>query len=170
MLDCWRALPEQEALALSLRDERLGAAVQRLLAYLEEHGGQATSRQLLRSAVAGCRTRAVLNQVLDHFEATYPGTVTDYQPVRGPAAHLVRAPRRERRAASPATVGSTISPYADASPEASEVNLDGAPRSNGFGDQVAGQGTRQFESVAADVEPELVPVEVLGSEPQEGWP
>jgi Protein of unknown function (DUF3987) len=56
VLDCWRALPEAGGLALSRRDEQLDRAITRLIGWLEEHGGEATRRELQRACVAGART------------------------------------------------------------------------------------------------------------------
>ncbi len=168
-LDCWRALPEQGALALSLREERLGGAAERLLAYLEEHGGEATTRQLLRNRVAGCASRRVLDEVLDHFAETFPGTVTEYHPPRGPAARLVRAPRRERRVPSRETVGPTVSWEAGASHGREGFDLRGAPPRDGAWAQDMAAGARQCETVGADGEPDLVPIDLLDGDPGEGW-
>ncbi len=169
VLDCWRALPEQGALALSLREERLGTAVERLLAYLEEHGGQATSRQLLRNRVGGCASRRVLDEVLDHFEEMFPGTVVEYHPARGPAARLVTAPRRQRRASSPETVAATVSGEASLRPGGDAFDLSGASPSDGARGQDVALGARQFESVGADGDPDLVPIDLLGRYPGDGW-
>ena len=95
-LDCWRALPEQGTLALSRKDEVLDQGVERLRSYLEDHGGQATRRDLLRHTAAGARTAADLDELLRRYVAVYPGTVSEEtRPGPGPRAIVVRAPMRD---------------------------------------------------------------------------
>ncbi len=99
-LAAWRALPGGEILALSRRDAELADAVDKLAEWLERHGGNASARDLRRAHVAGIRTPAKLNDVLDEYEATYPGSVRQETPEerkgkRGPAGLYVFAPRRE---------------------------------------------------------------------------
>lgn len=92
-LECWRALPENDTLSLSAKTARLDRAVDRLRAWLEEHGGQATRRELLRGHVAGVRTVDDLAALLRRYEAVYPGTVRqEPTPGRGPGAEVVHAP------------------------------------------------------------------------------
>lgn len=94
-LDCWRALPEQEGLTLSRRDATLDRGIARLIAWLEERGGQATRRQLQRAHVAGVRTPDELRALLERYEATHPGAVTEEQPGGGGLSTIVvRAPLR----------------------------------------------------------------------------
>jgi hypothetical protein len=94
-LDCWRALPEFGGLALSYRDEKLDAALPRLVSWLESHGGHAKRRELQRARVAGVRTARDLDSLLARYEATYPGTVEDAAPEHGGRASLiVRSPAR----------------------------------------------------------------------------
>jgi hypothetical protein len=94
-LNCWRALPEHESLALSRRDETLDGGVTKLAAWLEEHGGTATRRELQRARVAGVRTPDDLDALLRRYEATYPGTLTEQRPERGGLPFvIVRAPTR----------------------------------------------------------------------------
>ena len=95
-LDCWRALPEQGGLALTYRDQQLDRGIGRLMGWLEEHGGEATRRELLRAHVAGARTAHDLNALLGRYEATYAGTVErDVIPAGGgPPTTIVRLPRR----------------------------------------------------------------------------
>jgi Protein of unknown function (DUF3987) len=101
-LDCWRALPEQGALALSYRDETLDRGIPRLVSWLDEHGGRATRRELQRARVAGVRTARDLNLLLLRYEATYPGTVRDTEPEHGGLAiRTVSSPLR--RPVSPHT-------------------------------------------------------------------
>ena len=99
-LDGWRALPSASALALSQRDAVLNEGVDKLLAWLEERGGEATPREILRTHVAGVRTTADLTQLLRRYEDTYPGTVVANRPPGagsgrpGRPGRTVRAPRR----------------------------------------------------------------------------
>ena len=115
-LAAWRALPGGEILALSRRDAELADAVDKLAEWLERHGGNASARDLRRAHVAGIRTPAKLNDVLDEYEATYPGSVRQETPEerkgkRGPAGLYVFAPRREHLQSSPArshVLGETV--------------------------------------------------------------
>jgi hypothetical protein len=94
-LGCWRALPEQGAMALSMKDRVLDQGVTRLLAWLEEHGGKASRREIQRAHVAGVRTAPDLNALLARYEATFPGTVTEVRQERGSTPTVVvRAPTR----------------------------------------------------------------------------
>jgi DnaB helicase-like protein/uncharacterized protein DUF3987 len=94
-LDCWRALPERGTLGLSRRADALDAAVDKLLAWLESHGGAASRGDLLRAHVAGVRVAGDLDALLDRYRETYPGTVaTERTGQRGRPAVVVRAPRR----------------------------------------------------------------------------
>jgi hypothetical protein len=96
VLDCWRALPEQGSLALSRRDEVLDRGIGKLIPWLEEHGGQATVRDLLRAHVAGVRTASDLGALLERYEASYPGAITrGVKPSGGGTpTTIVRAPIR----------------------------------------------------------------------------
>jgi hypothetical protein len=95
-LDCWRALPEQGTLALSRRDEVLDRGITRLVGWLEEHGGEASRRELQRAHVAGVRTAADLDALLDRYQAVHPGTLTEAGQLhgRGVPTTVVRAPAR----------------------------------------------------------------------------
>jgi hypothetical protein len=94
-LNSWRALPEQGSLALSRRDEILDQGITRLTAWLEEHGRQATRRELQRARVAGVRTAGDLDALLGRYQDVYPGTVREEIPERGglPVV-VVKAPYR----------------------------------------------------------------------------
>ena len=99
-LDCWRALPEQGGMSLNYRDGMLDRSIPRLVAWLDEHGGVATRRDLQRAHVAGVRTAKDLDLLLGRYDATYPGTVADIEPERGGLpVRTVRSPLR--RAVSP---------------------------------------------------------------------
>ena len=93
-INCWRALPEQGGLSLSMREEKLDQAVDRLCDWVEQHGGETTARVLRRACAGGVRTSADLELVLGRYEARYPGTVTQEKPAHGPLTTVVRAPRR----------------------------------------------------------------------------
>lgn len=95
-LDCWRALPEQGALVLSRRDGQLDRAIFRLIAWLDDHGGEATRRELQRACVAGVRTAADLDALLRRYESAYPGTVVRVRQEHGKGlpSVVVKAPRR----------------------------------------------------------------------------
>ena len=97
-LDCWRALPEQGSFALSYRAERLNAAVDRLTAWLEEHG-EANRRQLLRLHVAGVQSAGDLDDLLRRYEQIHPGRVEIEQPEgRGRPGQVIYPPLRGERA------------------------------------------------------------------------
>jgi hypothetical protein len=94
-LDCWRALPEQGTMALSRRDEILDHGVRKVITWLEEHGGEATPRELQRAHVGGARTKSDFDALLDRYEAVYPGTVTTVMPPGGGHPRTtVRLPKR----------------------------------------------------------------------------
>jgi hypothetical protein len=97
-LDCWRALPEAEGLALSRRDEVLDAAVERLIDWLGMHGGQALRRVLLQNNVAGVKTARDLDQLLERYQERFPGTVVEERQAAGAGRPgvLVHAPARRR--------------------------------------------------------------------------
>jgi Protein of unknown function (DUF3987) len=94
-LGCWHALPEQGSLALSRRDWMLDKSIVRLVAWLEEHEGQASSRELQRARVAGVRTPADFKALLERYEAVYPGSVLEERPPSGGLPTVVvKAPVR----------------------------------------------------------------------------
>lgn len=102
-IDSWRAMPEHgNGLGLSRRDQVLSQAVQRLVAYLDAHGGQATRRELLRGHAAGVRKAAELDALLTEYEQVYPGSVTIETPAQGGRpTTVVRSPRRAPTAPKP---------------------------------------------------------------------
>jgi len=73
--ECWRALGESDSLALSTRDERLDRAVHRLRAWLNEHGGHVTARDIRRLGIAGANTPPKRDALVQRFGETYPGCV-----------------------------------------------------------------------------------------------
>jgi hypothetical protein len=94
-MDCFRALPEQGALALSRRDAVLDQGIDRLIDYLEGHGGVATRRDLQQAHVAGCRTSRDLDALLDRYSDSFPGCVVETTPERGGLPTIVvKAPIR----------------------------------------------------------------------------
>jgi Protein of unknown function (DUF3987) len=95
-LDCWRALPEQGGLALSRVDWHLDRSIDRLVAWLEEHGGQASRRELQRAHVAGVRTSSDLDALLKRYEQRFPASVVNERQEggRGLPTVVVKAPRR----------------------------------------------------------------------------
>lgn len=95
-LDCWRALPEQGSLALSYRDAKLDVGVERLAAWVEERGGQASRRDIQRAHVAGARTANEVDALIGRYRDTYPGRVTEIE--RGGNASVeILAPLRRTR-------------------------------------------------------------------------
>jgi hypothetical protein len=97
ILDCWRALPEQERLSLTFRDERIDACVDRVVDWLETRGErQAYGRDILRACVGGIRSADQLKLVLERYESIYKGRVISKPPGPhgGRPGVLVMAPRR----------------------------------------------------------------------------
>lgn len=95
VLDCWRAMPDREALTTSRRDETLHRGVDQLADWLEQHGGRATARDLQRAHVAGVRTADELKALTARYEAEYPGSTRTEQPQGGGRpGQVVYAPRR----------------------------------------------------------------------------
>lgn len=95
-LDCWRALDEDEALALTREEERLAPAVRKLAAWLEARpDGKAAKRDIAAARVGGARTAAVVDKLIAEYERVYPGSVRQERiGKRGPAPTVVYAPRR----------------------------------------------------------------------------
>jgi len=81
--ECWRALGESDSLALSTRDERLDRAVHRLRAWLNEHGGRTSARDIRRLGIAGANTPPKRDAVIQRFAETYPGCVSTTTPEGG---------------------------------------------------------------------------------------
>ena len=97
-LDCWRALPEHNlGLGLSRRDAILSTAVGKLAAWLEERPERrAARREIQRACVAGARKASDLKALLDEYEQTYPGSITEDEPPGGGRSTIVVvAPRRK---------------------------------------------------------------------------
>lgn len=88
----WRALPEGRTLALSRRDRTLDSAIDALVAWLDERGGTATRRDLLRAHVAGVRTARDLDALIERYRETYPGCVRE-EPSRGGRRVVITSPR-----------------------------------------------------------------------------
>jgi Protein of unknown function (DUF3987) len=144
-LDCWRALPEQASFSLSRRDTVLDEAVERLVAWLESHGGSATRRELLRAHVCGCRTGEALDALIERYEKTHPGCVSRVIPERGGLPQVVvRAPARRTRSRPPLY---TVSP--EATPlegggysSRGSVDSDGVPPGDTVGGDTVGAGSQ----------------------------
>jgi Protein of unknown function (DUF3987) len=74
-LDCWRALPEAGGLALSYRIKELDGAVDKIVAWLDEHTPVARKSQLLSAHVGGVRTAGEMSEVVDRYKEVHPGCV-----------------------------------------------------------------------------------------------
>jgi Protein of unknown function (DUF3987) len=100
VLDCWRALPEQGGLMLKYNDRAFAPAIERLIAWLDAHGGRASRSTLLRLKVGGANTAAKMDALLVEYEEHYPGCVRRHE--RDPDAHtgswttMVYSPRMAR--------------------------------------------------------------------------
>ena len=97
ILDCWRALPEQERLSLTFKDERLDGSVDRVVDWLEQRDErQAYGRDILHAHVGGIRNSDQLKAVLERYESIYKGCVISKPagPQGGRPGVLVLAPRR----------------------------------------------------------------------------
>ena len=107
-LDCWRALPDHETLALTPRDRNLYKGVDALEAWTDQHG--ATSRRdLQRAHVGGLRSGPDLDRVIEQYSHVHPGCVTTTKPAGGGrAVVLVHPPKR-----SPSTSKRAVSPNGD---------------------------------------------------------
>jgi hypothetical protein len=138
VLDCWRAIPEQDSLGLSWRDRKLDTGVERLAEWLEGRpDGEANRRELQRAHVAGARTGSDLDALLERYEDTYPGLVTEVRPERGGLpTTVVRAPTR--RPPTP-----PVSPLATVGvPAAQSPRSDGARTTVAAGDTASGDTAR----------------------------
>jgi helix-turn-helix protein len=95
-LDCWRALPAHDSLALSRRDEVLDRGIAKLVDWLERRPERkATGREIQRAPVAGVRTRSELDALLGRYEDTFPGSVaTEAGSHGGRPSKVVKAPTR----------------------------------------------------------------------------
>jgi hypothetical protein len=145
-LDCWRALPEQGALALSRRDETLDRGITRLIAWLEEHGGKATRRELQRARVAGVRTPTDLDQLLKRYEDTYPGTVTEARGAYGRGLPTVIVSAPARRASTPVSPPGDTTESAPKSPREHWGSEDVTTGDTNIGDTQSGDTTPEAES------------------------
>jgi Protein of unknown function (DUF3987) len=130
VMDCWRALPEQGGFALSRVDETLDRAIPRLIAWLDDHGGKASKRELQRAHVAGVRTAADLEKLLARYVQRYPGTLTTapQKDGKGLPTVIVSAPARRS--------SSKVSPNGDTSEDAPDK-----PREHWGSDGVASGDT-----------------------------
>jgi hypothetical protein len=83
-IDCWRAQTDTQSLGLSWKDKALDAGVNTWRAYIDKHGGAVTRRQMQMHKIAGANTALQFQALLAHYEATYPGCVTNDGWVRAP--------------------------------------------------------------------------------------
>ncbi len=96
VMNCWRAMPGQEAFALSRRDEILSQKVDELASWLDTRKERrATRTQVKESAVAGVRTAQDVATLFTAYAAVYPGTVVMEKPAGGGRpGQVVYAPAR----------------------------------------------------------------------------
>jgi hypothetical protein len=104
-MDCWRALPEGEALTLTRAEAQLMPAVDTLAAWLERRPDRrATRRDVLLAHVAGARTADQLDALLAQYEDVYSGSVLKERTgERGPEGIVVHAPRRSATRHTPSS-------------------------------------------------------------------
>jgi len=71
-------------------------AIDLLVQWLEDRGGTATRRDLLRAHVAGVRTAKDLDALLERYESVYPGCVRE-ETSRGGRRVVITSPRYIQR-------------------------------------------------------------------------
>lgn len=97
-MDVWRSLPGERSVLVSTPFERAEQnAVARLLAWIQRRpavGGirKATKREIMRAKVAGVKTSADVDQMLNAYVAEYPGTVKIDNDRHGPARVYITEP------------------------------------------------------------------------------
>jgi Protein of unknown function (DUF3987) len=104
-MDVWRAMPGNQSMSLSRKDEVLNQGVNELASWLEDRAPRdlngrsvrwATPREITRGHVAGVRTSEQARLLIDHYRAVYPGCVVDYRPAGGGRpGRAVMAPQRD---------------------------------------------------------------------------
>jgi hypothetical protein len=146
-LDCWRALPEQNSLALSHRDRILEPAVDKLYAWIEGRGGVATRREIQIAHVAGARTKEKLDALLERYEDVYPGSKTvETSTHGGPPTMIYRALRRTNVYTTVATGNSEI--FSDANPREywESATVDSGNSDDGNRDDNSGNESDQIRA------------------------
>lgn len=102
-MDCWRAMPGNETMSLSRKDEVLNRGVDQLADWLSERAPHDLNGQLVKWAntkeirekhVAGVRTAGDAHLLIERYRAVYPGHVSEYKPPRGRPGIAVMAPQR----------------------------------------------------------------------------
>jgi hypothetical protein len=104
-MDCWRAMPGNETFSMSRKDEVLNEGVNKLVDWLEERAPRDLDGQMLKWAnmreikdrhIAGVRTGAEAQILVQRYGAVYPKHVTEYQPPGGGRrGTAVIAPQRD---------------------------------------------------------------------------
>jgi hypothetical protein len=97
VMDCWRALPGEEAFALSRKDEILSKKVDELANWLETRKDRrATRTQVKEAHIGGVRTADEVETLLRSYAKVYPGTVVQEKPAGGGRpGQVVYAPARK---------------------------------------------------------------------------
>jgi DNA polymerase-1 len=123
----WDALLNGSPLSLSLRDRQLDQAIDRLIAYLEEHG-TVTARTLRRNGVAGIDSQSELEAVVDRYRQRRPGCVQVVHPTGGgPASVLLSPPKRVDVRGAPPPPPVSCPPEGSARPRDSDFENESVP-------------------------------------------
>lgn len=103
-MDCWRAMPGNETMSLSRKDETLNRGVDLLADWLNDRAPRDLNGQMIKWAnpreikdrhIAGVRTMVEANLLVDRYGAVYQGHVITYKPPRGGRpGRAVIAPQR----------------------------------------------------------------------------
>jgi Bifunctional DNA primase/polymerase, N-terminal/Protein of unknown function (DUF3987)/Primase C terminal 1 (PriCT-1) len=129
-VDCWRALPEQASLMLTQRDRALYPGVDTLYAWIERRPERiASTRQIQMARVAGARTPAALEALLERYLEVYPGSaVTESSNHGGKATVWWTAPRRD-----PTVATGNTGMHSDGNPDEHEGSSGVATGNSGSG-------------------------------------
>ena len=96
----WESIPgERSVLAVSSDDRASADAVQRLLEWIQRREPddtgvrRATKREIQRAKVAGCKTAANVDKMIDEYIGEYPGTRQQVKNARGAPTVYIREPK-----------------------------------------------------------------------------
>jgi Protein of unknown function (DUF3987) len=147
-LDCWKALPGGSVLTLGYQDEKLVAATDELLAWLEDRPAgdeglpkgseprpRATSREIQRAHVGGARDAESVWAMIGKYDRQYPGCLVKVEQTGGKGGGKPRTfvyfPRREALNAPPIGVtGDTDTERRTRPPDSESAGSDVADPGN----------------------------------------